>query len=111
VLTHLPNRVRRPFVVQLLLALSLLMAQGAAQAHVYSHLKSGSNTSDFSATAGQLCGLCLCGAPLLSAAGGSKAPHVFVSASVAAPVAVAGAARAESPRYYAFRSRAPPSLL
>jgi hypothetical protein len=103
------NRLRiaasRARVVYLLLALSLLIGQSAAQAHVYSHFKS---TPDFAGTAGQLCSECLSSAPLLAAAGCPASPFVAFIAVVATPVATPAPTRVEAARHYAFRSRAPP---
>lgn len=97
-------------VVYLLLALSLLFGQVAAQAHVYSHFKS-TTPADFSGTAGQLCSECLSSAPLLSAAGSPASPFVAVVACLATPIAAPVITRVYTARHYAFRSRAPPDLL
>jgi hypothetical protein len=96
--------------VYLLLALVLLIGQVAAQAHVYSHLKSTIPRSDFGA-AGQLCSECLSSAPLLSAAGSPASPFVAFIAAETTPVDAVIAARVDAARHYAFRSRAPPHLL
>jgi hypothetical protein len=106
----LPVR-RRPLVAQLLLALALLVAQGVAQAHLYSHFASGTAKSDFGGTAGQLCGECLATAPLLGTAGTPAAPCIAFAADAVAIVVAAIAPSFESSHYYAFRSRAPPELL
>lgn len=102
---------RRPLVAKLLLALALLVAQSVAQAHLYSHFASGTEKSDFSGTAGQLCSECLASAPLLGAAGTPASPCIaFVADAVAVVVAAVAPSFAPS-HYYAFRSRAPPELL
>lgn len=102
---------RRALALQLLLALVLLVAQSAAQAHVYSHLGSDSQKSDFNGTAGQLCSECLSSAPLLSAAGAPDSPRIPFLAEVAVVVAATVAPCFEPADHYAFRSRAPPELL
>jgi len=102
---------RRPLAAQLLLALALLVAQGVAQAHLYSHFASGTQKSDFSGTAGQLCNECLAVAPLLSAAGTPASPCIAFAADAAAIVVAVVAPSFESSPHYAFRSRAPPELL
>jgi hypothetical protein len=102
---------RRPLVAQLLLALALLLAQGMAQAHLYSHFATGTEKSDFNATAGQLCGQCLAAAPLLGAAGTPASPCIAFAADAVAVVLATIAPSFQSSHYYAFRSRAPPELL
>jgi hypothetical protein len=102
---------RRPLVAQLLLALALLLAQGLAQTHLYSHFATDTATADFKGTAGQLCVECLAAAPLLSAAGAAASPCISFAADDVAAVAAAIAPSFESSHYYAFRSRAPPELL
>ena len=102
---------RRALLAQLLLALALLIAQTAAQAHVYSHLATGTERSDFNGTVGQLCGQCLAGAPLLSAAGSPATPCISFAADAVAVVVAAVAPSFQPAPYYAFRSRAPPELL
>jgi hypothetical protein len=108
---RLPTPAGRALIPQLLLALSLLIAQSAAQAHVYSHLKSSAPASDFSGTAQQLCSECLSSAPLLSAASSPDAPRIPLYAAVPLAATPAAASRITTSRHYAFRSRAPPQLL
>jgi hypothetical protein len=98
-------------VAQLLLALALLVAQSVAQAHVYSHFATGTEQSDFSGTAGQLCGECLASTPLLGAAGTPASPCISFAADAIASVVAAIAPAFQSSPCYAFRSRAPPELL
>jgi hypothetical protein len=102
---------RPPLGAQLLLALALLVAQGMAQAHLYSHFATGTEKSDFSGAAGQLCSECLSTAPLLGAAGTPPSPCIAFAAHAVALVVAAIAPSFESSHYYAFRSRAPPELL
>jgi hypothetical protein len=102
---------RRPLVAQLLLALALLVAQGVAQAHLYSHFATVTEKSDFNGTAGQLCSECLASAPLLSAAGTPASPCITFVADAVTVVAALIAPSFESSHHYAFRSRAPPELL
>jgi hypothetical protein len=99
----------RTILVHTLLALSLLVAQGLAQAHVYSHLRSDAPARDLGGTAGQLCSECLSSAPLLGAAGSPTAPQVSVSPAVASCEDRVVLAHVEVSRHYAFRSRAPPA--
>ena len=103
------QRTPRTFIVHVLLALSLLVAQSLAQAHVYSHLRSGAPATDFGTAAGQLCSQCLSGAPLLSAVSSPVAPQVSVSPVVVPCEDAAVPVRVEISRYYAYRSRAPPA--
>ncbi|MEP7244365.1 MAG: hypothetical protein ABI885_11880 [Gammaproteobacteria bacterium] len=103
------NRARRTPAVMLVLAMLLLFAQGVAQAHAYTHLKAGTNTSDFSGTATQLCAECLGSATVLGTAGPPRGPQISFSAPVTMPVEAVAILSAEVPRHYAFRSRAPPA--
>lgn len=102
------QRSPRTFFVHALLALSLLIAQSLAQAHVYSHLRSGAPSTDFGSTAGQLCSQCLAGAPLLGAASSPVAPLASFSPVVTSCDEATTSVRVEISRHYAFRSRAPP---
>ena len=102
---------RRALVAQLLLALALLVAQTAAQAHLYSHLANDAAKSDFSGSVGQLCSECLAAAPLLSAAGAPSSPCLYFAAEAVAVSAAAVVSRLEYSHHFAFRSRAPPVLL
>jgi hypothetical protein len=104
------TRDRRKLGVHLILALALLVAQSGAQAHAYSHLKSGPNPADRAGTSTQLCAECLSFAPLLSAAGASNASFAALTVKVVTLVFTNAAPRVEACRHYAFRSRAPPNL-
>jgi len=103
------QRTPRTFFVHALLALSLLISQSLAQAHVYSHLRSGAPATDFGTAAGQLCSQCLSGAPLLSAASSPVAPQASFSPVVTSCDDATIPVRVEISRHYAFRSRAPPA--
>src|SRR5262245_18229186 len=103
------QRTPRTLVVHALLALSLLLAQTLAQAHVYSHLRSGAPTTDFGSAAGQLCSQCLAGAPLLSAATSPVALQAAFSPVITSCDEATIPVRVEISRHYAFRSRAPPA--
>jgi len=113
-------RLRPSPLVAVALMLALLIAQGLAVSHVYSHLnggpaagvhvKVGSSHSDFGATAGQMCSECLSSAALLGAASGPDAPRFVSFAATSERVAHASATHFQGFRYYAFRSRAPPEL-
>jgi hypothetical protein len=104
------TRSHRKLAVHLILALSLLVAQAAAQAHVYSHLQAGSARSDTSGVPVQLCTDCLSGASLLGGASAPDAPPVLFAAAISTPVAAPPVSFVEFSRHYAFRSRAPPDL-
>src|SRR5262245_56841776 len=99
---------RRALIAQLLLALALLVAQTAAQAHSYSHL--ATERSDFNGTVGQLCSECLASTPLLSAAGSPTSPCIVFAANAVAVITAAIPACFEPSPLHAFRSRAPPEL-
>ncbi|HVY80003.1 MAG TPA: hypothetical protein VG994_03400 [Steroidobacteraceae bacterium] len=105
------HTARRSVLAQIVLALALLIAQTAAQAHAYSHLSAGTARSDFNGAVGQLCGECLAGTPLLSATGTPAAPCIAIVADAVAVVVTTLAPFFEPSHHYAFRSRAPPELL
>ena len=97
--------------IALTTAMALLIAQFAAQAHAYSHVRLGSDSTEQLDSHGRLCSECLSFAPLLATAGGlahvspihqenvASAPDVRVQSLIS---------RTQTP---AFRSRAPPSAL
>ncbi len=94
--------------VALVTAMALLIAQFAAQAHAYSHLRPGSDTTDQLDARGRLCAQCLSFAPLLATAGGTgQQPAFFAPGVNAAPGVLLALLIANSPTL-AFRSRAPP---
>ena len=94
--------------VALMLAMALLCAQWAAQAHAYEHLSTKPVPTHQLDLKGQLCSDCLSFAPLLSTAAGSSLPSVPGPQGVGpAPASVAySLIRQDFPA--AFRSRAPP---
>ena len=94
--------------VALTLAMALLFAQWAAQAHAYSHLTSKTVATHQLDLKGQLCSDCLSFAPLLSAAPASLLPSVPAPQGVdPAPDSVSfSLISRDFPA--AFRSRAPP---
>ena len=97
------------FRIALMMALALLIAQFGAQAHAYSHLHPGSNSTEQLDSHGKLCSECLSFAPLLATAGSSG--HLFAIAPqgvAAAPGVTVASLITRSPAA-AFRSRAPPS--
>ncbi|MEJ1960928.1 MAG: hypothetical protein WDO56_05020 [Gammaproteobacteria bacterium] len=108
-----PLSRRRGLFLHLLLVAVLLFSQGAAYAHLCSHLKVPSETSGDTGTATttQLCGQCLVGGPLLSGAGAPTAPEVAPVHDSVAHVSWIASPLIESRRHYAFRSRAPPQPL
>ena len=107
-----PRRLKptpRTILVHALLALSLLVAQSLAQAHVYSHLRYGAPVTDMGGTAGQLCSECLSGATLLGTAGSPEFPQVSLSPAITSCEDRVLLVHVEISRHYAFRSRAPPA--
>ncbi|MGB8694925.1 MAG: hypothetical protein WCD08_15570 [Steroidobacteraceae bacterium] len=94
--------------VALMLAMALLCAQWAAQAHAYSHLSSPAVATHQLDLKGKLCSDCLSFAPLLSTATGSSFPSVPAPQGIdPAPVSVSySLIGRDFPA--AFRSRAPP---
>jgi hypothetical protein len=103
------KRTPRTILVHALLALSLLVAQSLAQAHVYSHLRNGTPTTDLGGAAGQLCSECLSGATLLGTAGSPDVPRVSLSPAVVTCEDRVLLVHVEISRHYAFRARAPPA--
>jgi hypothetical protein len=96
------------FRLALLLALALLCAQFAAQAHAYSHLQSGTDTTYRLDAKGQLCADCLSFAPLLASAGSATLP-AFMPLQGAEPFSSTSVHSLIGQRFPAsFRSRAPP---
>jgi len=96
------------FRVALMLAVALLCAQWAAQAHAYSHLSSRVVATHPLELKGQLCSDCLSFAPLLATATGSSNSTLLVPLGAdASPAGVFGSLiSCGFPA--AFRSRAPP---
>ncbi|MGH8308218.1 MAG: hypothetical protein ACRETX_00320 [Steroidobacteraceae bacterium] len=101
------RRRNGPLIARVLLALALLVAQSAAQAHAHSHRF----TDLAGAPSTQLCGECLCFAPLLTVAGGSH--HVLlIPRGDAEPVTGADCVSNPPQRHYrTFQPRAPPPSL
>ena len=91
-----------------MLAMALLCAQWAAQAHAYWHLSSKPAATHQLELKGQPCSDCLSFAPLLSAAAGTSLPSVPAPQGVdPAPASVSfSLIGRDFPA--AFRSRAPP---
>lgn len=94
--------------MHLLLVVSLLLAQGAAYAHISAHLKSPAETSGVAGKTTQLCSECLEAAPLLGGASALHVPAVVRVAAVAVPIPALACTPLEYRFPYAFRSRAPP---
>ncbi len=88
--------------------MALLIAQFAAQAHTYSHLRPGSDRSDQSDSRGRLCSECLSFAPLLATAGSTGQLPVVAPEGVADRADVHVASLISRSPTLAFRSRAPP---
>ena len=93
-----------------LLALTLLLGQIAAQAHAYSHLRSGGNPVP---PAGQHapCTECLSFAPLLSATHSSHGAVEFQFEDVSAKIDAQSVSLTSRSTSHGYLSRAPPALL
>jgi hypothetical protein len=94
----------------LITAIALLIAQFGAQAHAYTHLRLGADTTDQLDSHGRLCTDCLAFAPLQAKAGGHSLPVVFAPQGVEVAPASAVISLAERVITPAFRSRAPPAI-
>ncbi len=94
--------------VALLTALVLLVAQVAAQAHAYSHLHPGFDTTQQLDAHGRLCSECLAVAPLLATAGSTGRSFLTPPQGVTAAADVVVASLISHEPTLAFRSRAPP---
>ena len=94
--------------VALMLAMALLFAQWAAQAHAYSHLASRADATHQLDLKGQFCSDCLSFAPLLSAAAGSSLPSFVIPQGVDPAPASVSVSLISRDFPAAFRSRAPP---
>jgi len=92
------------------LALALLFAQIGALAHGYSHLRYKTDLTG-TGTAGQICTECLSFTPLLCAVGGSSPVVVFHPQCANEAPQAAVIPWADRRPAFAFRSRAPPSLV
>jgi hypothetical protein len=97
--------------VALMTAMALLIAQFAAQAHAYSHLRPGSDSTDQFDSRGRLCSECLSFAPLLATAGSTGQQPVVTPQIVGAAPSVSVASLISRSTVLAFRSRAPPHHL
>jgi hypothetical protein len=93
----------------LMAAMALLVAQFAAQAHTYSHLRPGSDRTDQSSDSrARLCSECLSFAPLLATAGSTGQLPVVAAAGVSGTIVAVVASLISRAPLLAFRSRAPP---
>lgn len=103
-------RRSRSIIAYVLLALTLLLGQVAAQAHAYSHLRA---SGDPATPTGQHapCTECLSFAPLLSATHGSHAAVEFQFEGPQARIDADSASLITSSTPHGFQSRAPPALL
>jgi hypothetical protein len=104
-------RSRRRIFSFAALALTLLLAQIGAVAHGYSHLRLKQDLTGTGTTSGQVCTECLSFTPLLSAAGTPNSIVVFHPPCVHEAPYTAVVSPSEGRTTYAFRSRAPPSLV
>ena len=107
-------RESKKFILCLLQALVLVIAQLGAQAHAYSHLKGTHGTQG---TGGEpqrvhalACTDCVAFAPLLAAAGGATVPVLHLPAHSSDLIAPAALVPPRAGTLSAYRSRAPPSL-
>ena len=96
--------------VALITAIALLIAQFGAQAHAYTHLRLGADTTEQLDSHGRLCTDCLAFAPLLAKAGGHSLPVIFAPQGVEIAPASAVASLTARVLTPAFRSRAPPVI-
>jgi hypothetical protein len=98
------RRHNRLLIARVFMALALVIAQSSAQAHLYSH-----RPADQPATPTQLCGECLCFAPVLGTA--SAPQHDFLIPRAALdPIDTEIAFRSPALRSFrAFNPRAPPA--
>ncbi len=88
--------------------MALLVAQFAAQAHTYSHLRPGSGRTEQSDSRARLCSECLSFAPLLATAGSTGQLPVVAAAGVGDSIVAVVASLVSRAPLLAFRSRAPP---
>ena len=109
--SRLPFSPRRTLVLHLLLVVSMLLAQGAAYAHLSAHLKGAGDTSGIAGKTSQLCSECLESAPLLGAAGVPHVASILPVAATPVPIPILACAPVEYRSHPAFRSRAPPHFL
>jgi hypothetical protein len=100
------RRRNRLLIARVLMALALVVAQTSAQAHRYSH-----HPADQPSAPTQLCGECLCFAPVLGTAPAPDHPFVLPRADVEPVLGSVRAPVLSSRPFHAFRSRAPPALL
>jgi hypothetical protein len=91
-------------------AMALLIAQFAAQAHTYSHLRPGTDSTDQSDSRGRLCSECLSFAPLLAAAGSTGQLPAVASQGVGDSADVLVVSLISRAPTLAFHSRAPPRI-
>ena len=100
------RRRNRLLIARVFMALALVIAQTGAHAHRLSH-----EPADLRGAPVQLCGECLCFAPVLGTAPGPEHRFLLPPADVE-PVVESARVALPSPRgFHAFRSRAPPVLL
>jgi hypothetical protein len=89
-------------------AMALLIAQFAAQAHAYSHLRPGSDSTEQLDSHGRPCSECLSFAPLLTTAGGLAQATFTRPGGIAAAPDVSVQSLISRSASTAFQSRAPP---
>jgi hypothetical protein len=98
------RRRNRLLIARVFMALALLVAQSSAQAHLYSH-----HPLDQTSAPSQLCGECLCFAPVLGTAPAPDHDFLIPRADIA-PVATDVADPLVALRSFrAFNPRAPPA--
>ncbi len=88
--------------------MALLIAQFAAQAHAYSHLRPGSDSTEQLDSHGRLCSECLSFAPLLTTAGSLAHLAVILPDGITAAPDVSVLSLISRSASTAFQSRAPP---
>jgi hypothetical protein len=100
------RRRNRLLIARVFMALALVVAQTGAKAHLYSHHPAGET-----GIPSQLCGECLCFAPVLGTASAPDHDLLIPRADVDRIPAIAAVALPRSCSFHAFRSRAPPFFL
>jgi len=98
------RRRNRLLIARALMALALVVAQTSAQAHLYSH-----HPIDQTSAPSQLCGECLCFAPVLGAASAPDHDFLIPRADIE-PIATEVTYQVPALRSFrAFNPRAPPA--
>jgi hypothetical protein len=98
------SRRNRLLIARVLMALALVIAQTSAHAHRLSH-----DPADLRGAPAQLCGECLCFAPVLGTATAPQGDYLLPRADVE-PIATDASRQVPASRSFrAFNPRAPPA--